>query len=190
MSHVIKNVFTVIYLLLCSKYMKKTLMQTRDCLGSEWIPSPTSAWSHLVTGWKWIWPDWCLTPSSLCCRGLCPAASESTAEQTPLWLSLWKGKRSSLWHAVSTLLGTLLKPAGPFLFWILLEVCESNLPPVGPWVCKHFVVTLARQRSQCFEPKTENCSKWQVTFCLPTLSLVLPVCLPSAWYRVPEMERE
>lgn len=188
-SHVIKNISAVIHLLLCSRYVKKPCCSPRTAwvINVSLVPVQAGLASWLAgRGFDQagIWHHQG--------RGLCPAASESTTKQTVPWLSLWEGKRSSLWHAVSTL-RSLLKPAGSFLFWILLEVCESNLPPVGHWVCKCSVVTLAHQSSQGFELRTEIWSKCQVIFCLPTLSLVLLIstlCLPSAWYRVPEMERE
>lgn len=145
MSHVIKNISAVIHLLLCSRYMKNPYCSPRTAwvINVSLVPGRAGLASWLAGrgfGQAGVW----LHQG----RGLCPAASESTTEQTPLWLSLWKGKRSSLWHAVSTCLRSLLKPAGSFLFWILPEVCESNLPPVGHWVCKRSVVTLARQSSQ------------------------------------------
>ena len=104
-----------------------------------------------------------------------------------------KGKEAISLYTVSTPHGTSLKLARCFLFWILLEAFQSNLPPVRLWLCKCVMVTSAPQNSQCFEPKNEVYSKWQVIFCLPIPSLVLPtstLCLPSAWYRGWEMEIE
>lgn len=70
-------------------------------------------------------------------------------------------------------------------FWVKVSSSET--------LTLYFMVPAAPQRSQCFEPKTKVCLKGQVSFCLPTRSLVLPtstLCLPWASYRGPEKGRE
>lgn len=158
-----------------------------DCFGGG-----CRAWFCRMAGWMWTQLSWWLTPSSPCCRELCPAASESAAEQTPCWLSLWKGKRQSPRYTISTPLGTLLKPTGRFLsrscLKLLRQIClqwDTDSVSVSWWLQLPKGPSASSPRLK--SPQSgRSSSACQHPLVLPTSTL----CLPSAWYRGPEMERE
>lgn len=128
------------YLLLVANIYKKASGFVWFCHTSGCGPS----WVH---SWHWV------------------LAAESSAPPLPkaasCWLRLWKKKGQPPYYAVSIPLRTLLKPTVCFLFCILLEALESNVPPVRHWLRKCLMVASDSQGSQYFKPRTKVWLKQQ-----------------------------
>lgn len=66
------------------------------------------------------------------------------------------GKSAYESERVSTSLGTLLKPAGCLLLWILIKAFDSVLPSVRHWLSKYFLVTSAPQGLSVSHPRLKS----------------------------------
>lgn len=162
------------YLLLVANIYKKATGFVWFCHTSGCGPS----WVH---SWHWV------------------LAAESSAPPLPkaasCWLRLWKKKGQPPYYAVSIPLRTLLKPTVCFLFCILLEALESNVPPV-----RHCYVNvswwLQTPKSLSISSpglKSDWSSRGAIGHLLPASTashISLFYSLPLKWYRGSEMGRE